>query len=201
MRPTSSSDSIARNLATAATIHSATSTASSQWLPDRAQRLVANGEYAKAYDLLQTLPHSSSIRNAMAVCAIRCGRIDQAISIYRDMLLIPGTTILRKESPDPLKVNFAIAVLLKGLPSGALDILDEVQDPAQVSAVRVKSAIHQWSKSLSFWRRWDWKINRIDPVGCQVPTDFELGDFDFAVQTSRSETSVTPKSAAPKIAA
>nr|AKB95179.1 hypothetical protein [uncultured bacterium] len=206
MSQTCSIDSIARTLVTAATNHSATSPASSQSLPDPARRLVANGEYAKAYDLLQTLPHSTYVRNAMAVCAIRSGRIDQAISIYRDLLLIPGTTILRKESPDLLKVNFAIAVLLKGLPSGALDILDEVKDPIQISAVRVKSAIRQWSNSLSFWRRWDWKINRIDPVGCQVPIElelgnFELGEFYVAVQTSIPKTSVTPKPTAPKLAA
>ena len=114
-------------------------------------------------------------------------------------MLNPGTTTIRFDVDDLTKINFATALMLKGTPSGALDVLAELRTPEMLPAVRLRAAIIQWSKSLSWWRRWDWKFNRIDPPNARVPIDFEPGEFIFAVQRKSGDSPTNPT--APKLAA
>jgi hypothetical protein len=130
---------------------------------------------------------------------MRCGRINEALHVYRSLVLNPGTTVIRSEADDLTRVNFATALTLKGPPSGAIDVLTEVQDGHFEAAQRLRETILRWSRTLSFWRRMDWKFNRIDPPQCNVPFDEAPGEFSFPVQRKTDAFPVNPMS--PDLAA
>jgi len=164
-------------------------------IPPRVLKCIANGEYSQACDILEPLPRSMWTRNTLGVCAMRCGRLGQAVDVFRGLLLISGTTVIRLDAEDLLRVNFATALLLRGLTSGALEALSDVKDPTNAAAARVKDAIRQWSKSLPLLRRLDWRINGCAPANCCVTIDFEPGEFHFVVETTQT-TFVEPSQAA-----
>ncbi|MBB3205792.1 hypothetical protein FHS27_001596 [Rhodopirellula rubra] len=150
-------------------------------VPKRVIGLIQKENYAAAYDAMRVLPRTPVLLHAMAVCALRMGKAADAVNLFRGMSVSAGTTILKPEVDDTLKVNYATALMLVGLPSGGLDILHELKDAEHPGAERIRSAIGQWANGLSFWRRWDWKLNRIDPPRCSVPIDFTPGIFPFPV--------------------
>ncbi len=162
---------------------------------------IRRGDYQQACDILISLPPQEWTTNTLGVCAMRCGRIEPAVQVFRGLLLRPNTTVIRVDANDILRVNYATALLLRGLPSGALAALDELKDPHRPTAIRLKQAVRRWAASLPFWRRWDWKLSRIDPPNSSIPIDFEPGEFHFAVETHRPLTPVDPKPASPKLAA
>ena len=161
--------------------------------------LVGRKSYEEAADLLRTAPRSQWTSNTLGVCLLRCGRVDEALQLYRSLALNPGTTTLRPEVDDLTCVNFATALMMKGMPSGAMDVLADMHAVDILPAVRLRAAIIQWSKSLSWWRRLDWKLNRIDPPKAHVPIDFEPGEFSFVVQ--RKPENLPAKPTGPKLAA
>lgn len=168
---------------------------------ERACSLIATGDYAGAANLLGTLPRDPQTRNALGVCLMRMGDADQAVDVYRSFVLVPGTVIERPEVSNSAKRNFATALLMKGLPSGTQNVLSEIHDPDHPVAVRLKSAIRQWEKTLP-WLRWlDWKTSRIEPPQCKVVLDFEPGEFDFEVQTRSLREPVVARKSSPKLAA
>ena len=115
------------------------------------------------------------------MCAMRFGDVDFALNLLRGLCLTPGTTIVRSETSDTLRLNFATALLLKGLPSGSLEILQDVRDHDSIPVRQVKDAIRGWEKGLS-WLRWlDWKTSRIEPARTVVPIDFQPGVFPIGL--------------------
>ncbi len=161
--------------------------------------LVSRKAYEEAANLLRTAPRSPWTSNTLGVCLMRCGRIEEALQIYRVLVLNPGTTVLRSDADDYARLNMATALTLKGTPSGALDLLVELRDKEFAPAARLRETITRWSNSLSFWRRLDWKFNRIDPHHCKVLFDYEPGEFPFLVQRCTAEFPSDPNS--PRLAA
>tara|TARA_R110002073_G_scaffold7747_1_gene43631 strand:- start:80 stop:703 length:624 start_codon:yes stop_codon:yes gene_type:complete len=178
----------------------------SDLLPAPILRLIELGRYAEASERLQKLPRSPLILETLGVCLMRSNQNALAVNLFRRLALNPGTTVIRMDASDGLRVNFATAILLHGSPSGALDILQDLQDRDCLPAVRMKAAIQRWAKGLSFWRRLDWKWNRIEPANTQVPIDFELGEFPFTIGQAKLASELPsdgkpPKRTAPKLAA
>ncbi len=137
----------------------------------------------------------------MGVCLMRAGRVENAVDVYRAFVLTPGTLLERPDVNNAYKRNFATALLIRGLPSGALTVLKDTREPDHPMAVRLYAAIKQWEKSLSWLRRLDWKINSIEPANCRIPLDFEPGEFDFDVQIEQPVTPGKPDGNEPNIAA
>ena len=154
-------------------------------IPSSVCKLIEQGRYGQACDALRALPRSPLVQQTLAVCSMRAGLLPQAISILRGMCLNPGTTVIRLEADDTLRINYATAILLAGMPSGALDILGDLKDRQAPAAVALKDAIANWIKSLSFWRRLDWTINRVDPHQAVVPLEFAPGVIPFALPRSQ----------------
>ena len=98
-----------------------------------------------------------------------------------------------------------MALTLKGIPSGGIEILSELRDQSYVPATRLRGAISKWASELSLWRRLDWKLNGIDPPGAVVPIDFEPGVLPLAIETTELKagdpTSSAPNPTGPKLAA
>lgn len=127
------------------------------------------------------------MRNALGVCLIRAGHVDKAVDVFRSFVLMPGTVLERSDVSNAAKRNFATALLMKGIPSGALSVLAEIRDPDHPMALRLEAAIKHWEKSLSWFRRLDWKLNGVEPANCRVILDFEPGEFEFEVQIQRPD--------------
>ncbi|MEZ6090560.1 MAG: hypothetical protein R3C05_21580 [Pirellulaceae bacterium] len=97
------------------------------------------------------------------------------------MALLPGTAVFRPALEDVVRINYASALLMKGLPSGVLDALQHLQDKETIPARQLRQAIDRWAAGLPFWRRWDWKLGRTDPPNCRILIDFEPGIFPFVI--------------------
>jgi hypothetical protein len=135
------------------------------------------------------------IINARGVCLMRTDKYDEAIVLFRGLVLEPGCTWMRRDRPVHYKTNFATALLLGGHPNGCLEVLCDLAGDASPSANVLRSAIKRWESSLPFWAWLDWKINRTEPKNRPVQIDFEPGDFGTqAAPTSRStlEEPTTP---------
>ncbi|MCS7470859.1 hypothetical protein NZK35_29750 [Stieleria sp. ICT_E10.1] len=153
-------------------------------LPRSVFNQIRSGNYANACHSLRTLPPNQIHRICLGVCAMRTGKIDEAIQIFRCLSLNPGTTVVRGDADDVLLINYATALLLGNLPSGALDVLGELKDRDAPAAAEIRSAIDRWARGLSFWRRLDWKLNHIEPPNRVVPIDFAPGIFPIAIPPS-----------------
>lgn len=150
-------------------------------LIQRVLRLAERQEWSQAVDLLHSAGQSPSKRNALGVCLMRSGQIAESVRIFRNLVLNPGSTWERPELPDLYKRNFATALLLSGLPAGCLDVLRNAGQLQHPAAIQIRSAIKDWEKSLSWWRRWDWKLNLVEPPHCSVKIGFTPGEFEHAL--------------------
>jgi hypothetical protein len=149
---------------------------------------IAVNDYTAAIKILESAPRDNTTRNTLGVCLMRAGCIRDAIGVFRGFALIPGSVVFHSDTSDTCKRNFATCMLLLGSPSGALDILDETSDHETIVETRLRVAILNWAKTLSWWRRLDWVVSRIEPAGCCVPIDFEIGEFDFEVVCKQPPT-------------
>lgn len=141
---------------------------------EQVRSLLEEGHVDKALDTLNKLKDRAPwAENARAVCLMRLGHPDRAISIYRSMLLINGV-ILRQDAPVVFVVNFATALLLAGNVSGALDMLNEAHQPDHPSVARVRVAIDRWRKSLGFFQRLAFAAGTTPDK--PVPLDFPPGE-------------------------
>lgn len=175
---------------------------SSGAIPSRVITMIEKGRYSDALKTLQTLPPAPLVTHVMGVCAIRAGSIPLAVRIFRGLCLNPGTTVLRWESDDVMRINFATALLLDGLPSGAVDILGELHQRDCPAAVVLRQAIGNWVSQLSFWQRWNWRLNHIEPAEPRVRIDFTPGVMpiplptDLAKDTDPGRPTDTPQTLA-----
>lgn len=143
----------------------------------RAIQMADQGDCLDALRLLRPQGHSLEILNAIGVCLMRLGKVDESVALFRGVVMKPGCTLLRPDVATHYKLNFATALLLSGTPAGCLSVLSEIQEPENPTVQRLQRAIKSWEAELSFWRRWDWRINRIEPAKCHVVIDFPPGDF------------------------
>lgn len=150
----------------------------------RAFVFIRNHDYEAAIKLLNSAGREEAVRNALGVCLMRRGLVDEAVSVFRGFVLRPGTVIERADIDDLFKRNFAVSLLLAGHPDGALEVLAETRQPDHPAAIALHKAIRQWEQSLSWWRRIDWKLNRIVPVDCRVPLGNPVGEWGFGLVDS-----------------
>lgn len=155
---------------------------------DKARVLAQSGDYESAIKLLQDSRRTTETRDLLGVCLMRSGKLAEAVQVYRQLVLIPGSVMERPEIIDSCKRNFATALLMAGLPSGTLDVLSATADKNHPVAIHLRDCIKRWETTLSFFRRLDWKTGRIEPKNCVVPIDFEPGEITASVVTSESKT-------------
>jgi len=153
----------------------------------RAKSLIAKKDYASASAILRTASRDYHVLDALAVCLMRSGQPSEAISIYRSFAMLPGSVMVRPELSDLCKRNFATAMILHGSPSGGLDLLDSCRDRGGDRGLEIRAAIKTWEKTLTWWRRLDWKLNRIEPKHCVIPIAFEAGEFEFELGSSSQQ--------------
>jgi hypothetical protein len=102
--------------------------------------------------LSRTADRSAWFENARAVCYMRLGQPEKAVSIYRSLLL-GGGVVVRQSAPVTFKANFATALLLAGNTEGGITILDEIGQSDDASVGRLRDAVARWRKSLNLVQR------------------------------------------------
>ncbi|OYP34158.1 hypothetical protein [Rhodopirellula sp. MGV] len=160
----------------------------SSQLPSRVIQAIAAGDYATACDALQAMSCTPKQRDVLGVCFIRAGRFQSAVELYKSMCLLHNTTMLRPGIEDSVKINYATAVLLAGRPSGALEILADVVNHSNDEELVLRTAIKEWERSLSFWQRLDWRLNRIQPPNTCVTINGTLGMLPSGLLESASSS-------------
>ena len=144
---------------------------------DRVIRYAENGNYQSAIALLRDTRHDPQLCNAMGVCLMRVGRVEEAVRILRDLVLQPGCTWMIPNRPIVYKTNFATALLMSGRVSGCVEMLAEINREKHPSVIRLRMTIRRWERGLSFWQRLNWRLSQIDPANRPVELDFAPGDF------------------------
>jgi len=152
----------------------------------KALRLAHRNELQSAIELLTSGSTDEATRNALGVCLLRAGKIDDAVRVFRSFVLGVGGTTERSDAPAIYKRNFATALLLAGQIAGCVDTLRNSGEPDHPRTVELRTAIKRWERTLSFFRRWDWKLNQIEPRNRPVSIEFVPGEFEFDLADKQS---------------
>ena len=138
---------------------------------------IAAERYEKALKLATSAGHIPDVRNAKGVCLLRLGRFEEAVAVYRELVVNPGTTSMRPGVPTVYKTNFATALLLAGNVSGCQQTLDEMAEEQHPTVQRLRTAIQRWQKSLSLWQKINWRVGGIEPGNRPATIDFTPGEL------------------------
>lgn len=84
------------------------------------------------------------------VCALRLGRVQQAVDLLRPVLLPGGARIPTETTPDAWIVTYATALALDGDLRGAHAALRWVKVPGFPGKERLRRALEAWRKSLTW---------------------------------------------------
>ena len=160
----------------------------------RINELVSQGNFEKAFQLLNTKGDDLESQHAKGVCLLRLGRYKEAIDVFRRLVLNPGCIWMRPDRPLLYKTNFAVALLLGGHPAGCTAVLSEIDNDKHPSVVRLREIIKRWEKTLSFWQRFNWRWLVLEPENCPVNVDFVPGEFveQVTVPTDPLPSNPTP---------
>jgi hypothetical protein len=114
-------------------------------------------------------------RNALGVCLMRMGRSEEAVRIYRTLILDSTGLFFRDQVPTVFKTNFAFALMLSGRIEGGINILTELKDDEHPSVQPLRLVVDQWKAKLSFTQKLLLKLG-IEP-NCPVRLDFPPGEL------------------------
>ncbi len=91
---------------------------------------------------------SPAMENARGVCLLRLGRLDEAISVLRDVAF-QDLPVIPSDVPALFQVNFAVAMLRANYDKGeALVISNRLNGNEHPEAAKLKAAVRQWKESL-----------------------------------------------------
>lgn len=117
------------------------------------RRLMDGNQLDAALKLAREGGGTAWLKNARGVCLMRMGKHQEALDLYRGLVLQSGTIWMRPESPTACKVNFATALLLAGHPAGCDGVLAEINREDHPAVIRLRLALKQWKSELSVWQR------------------------------------------------
>ena len=124
-----------------------------------------------AFELLKSKFNTDQLlKNAFGVCQLRLGNIDQALNLFRGLVLYNGVC-LRPDAPPQMKTNYATALLLSGNIAGCGGVLSEMWDKPTPGTERLQAAIQKWKFSLTFWEKLKqlYGGNTVRPVTLDFP--------------------------------
>ena len=117
---------------------------------DHIRKLLNQGRPQDALKFIEHLGQKTPVmENARGVCLMRLGKIEEAISVLREVAF-QGYICMPSDTPVLYQINFATAMLLSNCNEGAFSILNELDEKGHPQAAKLKNAIKRWVKSLSF---------------------------------------------------
>ena len=116
------------------------------------QRLLNEDSIKRALELIDASPiRSPWLTNAAAVCLLRLGEPERALSMLRT--LVVNGIYIRTDAPTVFKTNFATALLLSENLDGCRSALAEIKEADHPAVKKINAAIAQWKSQLRPWQR------------------------------------------------
>lgn len=144
-------------------------------LRDQVEKLLHAGQPKKALDVLaRSKVYSPWSTNAIAVCLLRLGQAEQAVELFRNLVL-SGSLFLRTDVPTTWKVNFATALLMADNLFGCVRLLEDIRDEHHPSVQRLRGALRQWYSELPLWEKIQWFLG--GQPARHVELDFPPGEL------------------------
>ena len=135
------------------------------------------GSYESALQLsARAIADDPLVANARGVCLMRMKQYDDAVALFRWLVLNPGQTWVRSDRPTYFLTNFATALLLVGNVDGCLHVLRQIRNETP-RARQIREAIARHEATLTFWEKLEWWINRTVTPSKTVSFDFAPGEF------------------------
>lgn len=143
---------------------------------ERIQQLLDQNHPQDALNLINHLGHDSApMKNARAVCLLRLGKIEEAITMLRE-ITFRGYMCVPSDTPALYQLNFATAMLMANHKEGVMDIVSRLDEKQYPAAAKLRSAVREWEKSLGFFR---WMLYKAGMYPNKpIPIDFAPGDLD-----------------------
>ena len=136
----------------------------SQGLIVAVDRRLAEGRRDDALHLLRTFKAESlEMRNAYGVGLMRAGEFNTAIDVFRSLVLDSSGVCVKPDVPDTVLVNYATALLLARNVTGCVEALKDVRVQNHAGVIRLLSAINEWKKQMSWWRRAWLRLSGVSP--------------------------------------
>ena len=102
--------------------------------------------------------------NALGVCLLRLGKTQEAIQLFRSLVLPGGGVVTSMDVPASYRLNFASALLADGNYDGFLSFINGVPATDYVEAKRLHDVNDQWLQSVSFGRKLLWRLGLMQPA-------------------------------------
>lgn len=118
----------------------------------KVRRLLETGRVDEALTLARAR-QDAPMKNAQGVCLLRKGLADEAVRIYRTMVLDNTGLFLRDQVPTIYKANYALALLLSGHIAGGINILKDLTGDDHPSVQRLRAAVDAWKAKLSVFQK------------------------------------------------
>jgi hypothetical protein len=142
----------------------------------KAKSLVDAGKLQESLDAIKRSRFQGrALRNVKGVCLLRLGDSQSAVELFRQLTMTPGTVTLRTDCRMIYKTNFATALFMANNVSGCISVLDEINIENNPTVQRLRAAIKNWEKGLSFFQRMQWRLG-IEPSK-PVELNFPPGEF------------------------
>jgi hypothetical protein len=121
---------------------------------DRVEQQLNAGKAGEAIEIIRHCGMSCpEIENAYGVCLLRQGAVDQAVELFRRLVLFPNAVTFRSDVPSLYKCNFATALLLAGNVDGCRSTLNDIDNDLDPLVIELWGAIQQWKRTLNWWER------------------------------------------------
>lgn len=99
------------------------------------------------------LPGSPGFLNAQGVSLVRLGKVYEALTVFNEIAMEPGTLRVRRDVPDSFKTNLAMARLMAKNPKGCLEALRVVGNRRREYCQRLTTAVLHGSACLPLPQR------------------------------------------------
>lgn len=143
---------------------------------DRIQQLLDQNHPQEALNLINHVnPDSAPMKNAQGVCLLRLGRIEDAISVLRE-IAFRGHVCIPPDTPVVYQTNFATAMLMANHKEGVIDVIERLDEDRHPAVARIKAAMKKWARGLNPLQRMLYKAG-IYPRR-PIPIDFAPGDLE-----------------------
>ena len=143
---------------------------------DRVQTLLDEG---RPSDALKLIDHpgqtSASMKNAQAVCLLRLGKVQEAISLLRD-ITFQGFVCIPSDTPVVYQANFITAMLMANHKDSIFDIIDRLDDRQHPAVAKIKATIEKWEKSLNTFQKLLYKMGIYPKKAILI--DFPPGELE-----------------------
>lgn len=150
---------------------------------DHITKLINAGRVHEALETInRTNDNSPWMQNARAVCLMRSGQSDKALSVLTALVYQPNSVVFRQNVPEILKLNLVTAMLLSGNVSGAMTVMQQVHQDSPMRT-QIQNAVNQWKRSRPLMSRIAFSCG-ILPYNSPVPLDFLPGQLEDQVHAT-----------------